>query len=127
LGKLQPLVKQWQARWKDSKLPPRLRFSEGAERIYDSRSGAVVYHSVGELGTAILHFLSKPGRMDGVVRTFSAESETAVSGSIALLREKGLIFEEADRMISLVFDGDYGDRARKSGQSVSKSLPVISS
>jgi ribosomal peptide maturation radical SAM protein 1 len=125
LGKLQPLIKQWHARWKDFKLPPRLRFSHGPEGIYDSRSGTVVYHSVGELGTALLHFLSKPARMDGVFRAFSAESETDVSDSIALLRKKGLIFEEGDRMISLVFDGDYGDRAKKSGQLPNKSLPVI--
>jgi magnesium-protoporphyrin IX monomethyl ester (oxidative) cyclase len=126
LGKLQALIKQWHARWKDSKLPPRLRFSDGSGSIYDSRSGTVVYHSVGELGTALLRFLSKPARMDGVVRAFSAESETDVSGSIALLRGKGLIFEEGDRMISLVFDGDYGDRFKKSGQSPHKGLPVIS-
>jgi hypothetical protein len=63
--------------------------------------------------------------MDGVVRAFSAESGTDVSDSIALLRGKGLIFEEGDRMISLVFDGEYGDRAKKSGQSPNKSLPMM--
>jgi ribosomal peptide maturation radical SAM protein 1 len=104
IGKLQTAVSQWQARWEDSKesVPPRLYFKERSDIIYDSRFGTPVEYSVGKLGKAILDRLSKPTRIEELVRVFSAEYTSDVNREITLLREKGLLFEEGDRLLSLV-------------------------
>jgi ribosomal peptide maturation radical SAM protein 1 len=108
LHKLRVVVNQWISRWKDPKqLPPRLYFKNDSEIIYDSRSGSVIEHDVGAAGKEILDHLSKPawiGDLDGV---FSAKFGDEASNHIALLQEKGLVFREGDRLLSLVLYREY--------------------
>jgi ribosomal peptide maturation radical SAM protein 1 len=108
LDKLRFVVNQWVARWKDPKqLPPRLYFKNDSGIIYDSRSGSVIEHDVGKVGKEILDYLSKPawiGDLDGV---FSAKYGDEASNHIASLQEKGLVFREGDRLLSLVLNREY--------------------
>ncbi len=108
IGKLQAVVNQWLARWKDPTqgLPPRLDFQGDSDIIRDSRSGQTVEYSVGASGKAILNFLSKPARIEEVVKVFSAQFGSNLSNQIELLREKGVVFQEGERLISLVLDSE---------------------
>jgi ribosomal peptide maturation radical SAM protein 1 len=108
INKLWPVVAHWQARWggSDGGLPPRLYFKNGSEVVYDSRSGSVIEHSVGQTGKAILDRLSRPMRIMELSSVFSAEHGADVSTSVASLEEKGLVFREGDRLLSLILSGD---------------------
>ena len=108
IGKVRAKVTQWQKRWNDSsQLPPRLLFKNGSQVVYDSRSGSVVEHCVGEMGEAILKHLAKPTRMEELLRLFPP---AAVPEQIAQLQEYGLLFQEDDRIFSLVLEEDHGSR-----------------
>ena len=112
IGKVRAKVTQWQKRWNDpGQVPPRLRFKEDPQTIYDSRSGSVVEHHVGELGEAILKYLVKPTRMEELLRVFP---DNTVPEKIAQLQESGLLFQEDDRIFSLVLEDDHGSRAATS-------------
>jgi hypothetical protein len=104
LGKLQAVVNQWLARWKDEQesLPPRLYFKGDSDIVYDTRSGSAVEYQVGRPGRAILNHLSKPTWIEDIVKTFSAEYGPDISREIEFLQEKGLVFQEGERLISLV-------------------------
>jgi len=108
LDKLRVVVNQWVARWKDPKqLPPRLYFKTGSGIIYDSRSGSVIEHDLGEAGKEILDYLSKPAWIGGLDGIFSAKYGDEASNHIAMLQEKGLVFREGDRLLSLVLNREY--------------------
>lgn len=112
IGKVRAKVIQWQKRWNDSgSLPPRLRFKGDSQTIYDSRSGSVVEYHVGEIGEAILKHLAKPTRMEELLRAFP---EGVVSQRIAQLQEYGLLFQEDDRIFSLVLEDEHGSRVSPS-------------
>ena len=107
LGKLQAAVDHWQARWNGSKqTPPRLEYKGDSDIIYDSRSGSATEYSVGPLGRAILSYLSKPAWIEEVIKVFSPEYGPAVSGKIEFLQKKRLVFQEGERLISLVLNGE---------------------
>ncbi|PWT94242.1 MAG: hypothetical protein C5B54_00310 [Acidobacteria bacterium] len=115
IGKVRAKVIQWQARWNNStQLPSRLHFKGGSQTIYDSRSGSVVEYRIGEMGGAILKHLIKPTLVDELLRVFP---EGAVLSEIAQLQEYGLLFQEDDRLFSLVLEDEHGSRA---------SLPIAS-
>jgi ribosomal peptide maturation radical SAM protein 1 len=107
LHKLQVVVHQWKARWGDpnQSLTPRLNFQGDSEHIYDSRSGSIVEHDVGKVGRALLDRLSKPARIEELRSTFHSLYGDEVSPAIALIEEKGLVFREGDRLLSLVLNG----------------------
>lgn len=106
IGKLQAAVDQWHSRWKGSKqIPPRLEFKGDSDIIYDSRSGSTIEHSVEPLGRAILNHLSKPARIEEILKIFSPKYGPALSPKIDFLQKKGLVFQEGERLISLVLNG----------------------
>jgi ribosomal peptide maturation radical SAM protein 1 len=132
IGKLQDVVNQWHARWRDSKynLPPRLEFKGDSDTVYDSRSGSAIEYSVGPSGRAILNHLSIPARLDELVKTFSPRYGSDLLNRIEFLKEKGVLFQEGDRLISLVLDRegkkDYNDFASKGHMTRPRtSLPVL--
>src|SRR5262249_2091455 len=104
IHKLRVVVDQWKARWADPKqnVLPRLYFQGDTEIIYDSRSGSVIEHDLGATGKAILDHLSIPVWIEELINTFTARCGDDVSGIIDLLGEKGLVFREGDRLLSLV-------------------------
>jgi ribosomal peptide maturation radical SAM protein 1 len=107
-GKLQTVVNQWQARWKDSKpcLLPRLDFKGDSDIIYDSRSGSAVEYHVGPAGKAILNYISKPVWIEEIVKAFSDKYGPGLSRQIEFLQEKRLVFQEGERLMSLVLNGE---------------------
>lgn len=108
IGKVRAKVQEWQARWKDSSaLPPRLYCKPGSTIVYDSRSGAAVEHELGSDGRAVLDHLARPAQLDQAQKFF-AESGMDVAGEIQMLLEKKLLFQEGERMMSLVLTGDHG-------------------
>jgi hypothetical protein len=115
MHRLQVAVGQWQIRWNEQTqgVPPRLYFKGNSGIVYDSRSGSVVEHSIGELAHAVLNYLSRPVRMEEVVNVFSPQHGSDVLNSIALLESKGLLFQEGDRLLSLVLRGDHGSGAKE--------------
>ena len=106
IGKLQPLIERWIERWNNSEQNPRprLEFKDDSDVIYDSRSGSAVEYSVGPVGKAILNHLSKPTRIEDLVKVFSAEYGGDISRQIEFLQAKDLLFQEGDRLLSLVID-----------------------
>jgi ribosomal peptide maturation radical SAM protein 1 len=108
IGKVRAKVTQWQKRWSDpGQLAPRLRFKGDSQTIHDSRSGSVVERRVGEMGEAILKHLVKPTRMEELLRVFP---EDAAAQQLAQLQEWGLLFQEDDRIFSLVLEDEHGSR-----------------
>ena len=88
----------------DGKLAPKLYFKTDGQStsIYDSRSGEAVEYRINDVERALLDCLMKPKRIHeltvelGHIPHFDAEKQ------IASLQERGLIFEENERFMSLV-------------------------
>jgi magnesium-protoporphyrin IX monomethyl ester (oxidative) cyclase len=110
IGKVRAKVAEWQSRWSDPKykVPPRLHFKGDSKSVYDSRSGVAVEHVLDNDERAILELLTKPTRMEDVIKVFPPESGCDIPRAMASLDEKGLIFEEGDRFFSLVLAGEHG-------------------
>jgi ribosomal peptide maturation radical SAM protein 1 len=108
IGQLQAAVSQWRELWKGSpqRLPPKLDFIGDSDLIYDSRSGSATEYSVRPAGKAILNYLSKPARIADLAKVFSDEYGRDLDRHLVCLREKGLLFEEGDRLMSLVLSGE---------------------
>jgi ribosomal peptide maturation radical SAM protein 1 len=106
LGKLQAAVNQWHVRWDASRQghPSRLEFKGDSDVVFDSRSGSVTEYSVGAAGKAILNYLSKPAWKEDIVKVFAPEFGLDVASHIEFLQEKGVVFQEGDKLISLVID-----------------------
>ena len=111
LRKLRAKISTWQGLWSRSKdgEPPRLCFAD-KNKIYDSRSGQAVEHYIGEKGTLVLEHLAKPTRIEELSKTLARLHKMDISQEVAELKEKGLIFQEGDRLFSLLLEGEYGSR-----------------
>jgi hypothetical protein len=51
-------------------------------------------------------------RVQEVAKVFAANYGVDITADIILLRECGLIFEEGDRMFSLLLEAEYGNRGK---------------
>jgi len=111
LGRLQSIVSKWQSRWKPQmpELAPRLYFKE-QNVVYDSRSDSLAEHRLSDSEKVILNHLARPVRIDDLV-TVVAREGIDVMPELQMLQQKKLIFQEGDRLLSLVLDGDYGSKA----------------
>jgi hypothetical protein len=105
LGRVRAKIVQWHARWSQTDLAPRLRFESHGNRVYDTRSGTVVWHSIGDAGRELLEFLAKPKHLDDVIKTFGAGHGEGTTALLDGLRKAGLIFQEGERLLSLVLEG----------------------
>jgi hypothetical protein len=113
-------VERWKALWDISSLtPPRLCFAQDRTRVYDSRSGSVVEHLLTKTGRAILDLLSRPLRIEDLLREFSSQPSVDIPGEIESLQERGLVFQENGRMLSLLLDGELLRMPRPLGASAS--------
>jgi len=106
LGKLRERIAQWQVRWyqKDKRLKPELtiRQRRGVPVVFDSRTGSVVEHAVSATAFKILEVLEDHHRLPRLVEKLDGVPEPEVVAQIALLKQKGLLFEEDGYYISLV-------------------------
>jgi ribosomal peptide maturation radical SAM protein 1 len=110
IGRIRAKVTQWHSKWANTALPPRLHFHANSNDIYDSRTGVAIRHSFGEKGRQILEFLAKPNRLETVVNTFAAGNGADTSVVVENLTKAGLLFQEGDRLLSLVLDGEHGSK-----------------
>jgi ribosomal peptide maturation radical SAM protein 1 len=103
-GPLNASVNQWRNEWNSTGPPPRLELQRGADgshKIYDSRGGKSKTYDVDEEMVRILHRLISPIRCDRIASEFGFTPEVA-SDRLSFLRANDLVFEEGDRLMSLV-------------------------
>jgi hypothetical protein len=78
--------------------------------ITDSRSGALKEYRLEAISGRILDFLAdKAKRVGDVAREFSDVAGFNAAQEMAILREKGLLFQEVDRYLSLTINSDKLD------------------
>ena len=121
--KIREKVQMWRGHWNrdNGSVPPRLFFQENgrADVVYDSRTGEVVEHEVGEVGKQLLEQLIKPKRIDKLTADLQHIPDFDPERQLSFLHEKGLVYHDGDRYMSLVFSKepsklspDYMTRAR---------------
>jgi ribosomal peptide maturation radical SAM protein 1 len=105
IGRIREKVDFWVDSWKteDDSHPELLLYKDGDQNmIKDSRSGELKEYAIGEVSAMILNLLSDTKRMGDVVNEFHDVAGFDAAKEIADLREKGLLFHEDNRFISLV-------------------------
>ncbi len=106
IRKLESKVNYWQSRWyqRDKKGKPELVFEwRGHQKIiHDSRSGVVVEHEIRPAGLRILDLLSVPVRLPELMKQCNDISEVELESEVSGLLQRGLVFQESDRFLSLV-------------------------
>jgi ribosomal peptide maturation radical SAM protein 1 len=109
IGRIKEKVDRWMNAWKDDEDPPKLLLNRNGDQcmITDSRSGAVNEYRLEPISGRILDFLAdKAKRVGDVAREFSDIAGFNAAQEMATLREKGLLFQEEDRYLSLVLSKD---------------------
>ena len=105
IDRVRERVDWWQSRWHnvDQLLPPKLQFKDNSTVVYDSRSGRALERQVGDVGKQVLDFLhGRPADISRIAAGLSHLSGTDFAKEVALLRSRGLVFQEGDRYLSLV-------------------------
>jgi magnesium-protoporphyrin IX monomethyl ester (oxidative) cyclase len=106
LGPLRDQVAAWRNRWEgnDAGTAPSLVMRRSLEgtTIYDSRSGEVEEYQIDELTQAVLEALATPKRAAALEAAIPQPHPAGLDRTIAWLRARGLLFEEGDRLMSLV-------------------------
>lgn len=115
---LDNLVNEWKKRWQLDSFDhlPKLTFIKkgGKTYIYDSRQDAayVKEYEISPKEENILELLEAPLNMDSIISHFPGENAGDIAGLISGLDQKGLLFKENDRCLSLVIK-DYPDEELK--------------
>jgi len=104
IGKIREKVAFWIDSWESNDNHPELLLYKDGEQnmIKDSRSGELKEYPIGEVSARILNLLGDTKRMGDVANEFRDVEGFDAAKEIADLREKGLIFHEDNRFISLV-------------------------
>nr|QEO74672.1 Radical SAM domain protein [uncultured bacterium] len=109
IGKIREKVDPWISAWNDNDEPPKLLLHGNGDEsmITDSRSGEVNEYRIGAIGARVLNILAdKPKRVGDVAREIGDISVFNAAQEVASLCETGLLFQEEDRYLSLVINGD---------------------
>lgn len=104
LERLNVLVEHWRERWRGQDGKPAARLcmvesSEGAS-LYDTRSGIEVWHPLTPSAHTLLKILEKPASRDELRAHVQTDAEE-VGSALYFLKERGLVFEEDGRFMSL--------------------------
>ena len=103
----------WRFRYNgaNSALPARLYFkeSEGQTVVYDSRSGQAVEHKISEAGLQVLRSCNKAKRIAQLNAELGHLPDFDAVQEVAYLKERGLLFQEHERLLSLVLPQQPGD------------------
>lgn len=106
IGKVRAKSEHWNQRWKgtDGKVAPRLYLKKGTEKttVYDSRNGEAREHVVDEVTVQVLELLNKPGRIGDLANNFGHIPDFDPAQQLSALKERGWIFQEHERYLSLV-------------------------
>jgi len=109
IGRIKEQIDRWIDAWKDDKAGPKLLLHENGDRcmISDSRSGELNEYPLEAISGRILNFLAdKQKRVGDVAREFRDIAGFNAAKEVAILREKGLLFQEEDRYLTLVLNAD---------------------
>lgn len=103
IGKIREQVTAWIESWKsDDEHPVLLLYKEGDQHmIRDSRSGELKEYPITAVSARILNLMAETKRIGDVNKEFTNGSAVDAAKEIAILREKGLLFEEENRFMSL--------------------------
>ncbi len=108
IGKVKDRIDRWVDIWKNDEQPaPKLVLAGngGQPMIHDSRSGDLVEYQISDVSARILNLLNeKPKRVGDVANEFKDVAEFNAARELAFLREKGLLFQEDNRYLSLVLN-----------------------
>jgi ribosomal peptide maturation radical SAM protein 1 len=108
--KLSELVIQWANRWKteDERLFPELYLKEqpGGSVVHDTRGGDLVEHQLNHARRALLEQLHKPKRLSQLVKELPAVAAPELEDEMHWLEQRGLVFQEGDRLLTLVLHRD---------------------
>ncbi len=106
LRQLNAAIARWRTRWlnEDHRLEARLCLvREGSQvLVYDSRSGAARQHALSPRTQAVLAALDRPRTAAELAAGVPDLSVPEAERELAFLRERGLLFEEDGRYLSLV-------------------------
>lgn len=101
-------VNEWRNRWYnvDGKGEARLCLLDDTSKpmIYDSRSGNAVEYELNDLAMSVLEYFNKPARRIDAENRFEEQDNSDINNEIDFLLERGLLFEENGRFMSLVID-----------------------
>jgi ribosomal peptide maturation radical SAM protein 1 len=114
IGKIREKHRVWETLWSsDSQaLRPQLHFKENGESnvVYDSRAGKAIEHRLDEPEAQALRLMhSRAKRLSDLTAGLSHIPGFDAERSVALLQEKGLIFQENDKYMSLVIPREPQD------------------
>ncbi len=113
IGEVREKVDLWRSRWncKDLTLPPMLylRSMGDSAMVYDSRSGVMIEHEISNVGVQVLEGLTTPRRIGQLALDLGHIPGFDSGCEVALLEERGLIFREDDRVMSLVLPGKVSE------------------
>jgi magnesium-protoporphyrin IX monomethyl ester (oxidative) cyclase len=102
--RLNQMIRDWQAAWASGKPQRELRL-DGSEltgwRILDSRSGTPVSHDVDQPMSLLIRKLTSPARAGQLTAEWEGGTADA-QRRLGWLREQAMLFEEDDRILSLV-------------------------
>jgi ribosomal peptide maturation radical SAM protein 1 len=99
----------WNKRWQDaSNVAPRLYLKKSNEKstVYDSRNGEPREYVVDDVTVQVLELLNKPGRVGDLANNFGHIPDFDPAQQLAVLRERGWIFQEHERYLSLVLPSE---------------------
>ena len=104
LRRLNAAVDQWRVRWLngDRRQEARLCLAEEGTVLYDSRDGSPTLYRLDETTRALLAYLESPRKEEDIQSAFSGEEGAK---ALKVLRERGVVFEEEGRVLSLVTGG----------------------
>ena len=103
IGKIREKVNIWLDSWKsDDEHPVLLLYKDGDQHmIRDSRSGELKEYPISAVSARILNLMAETKRIGDVNKEFTNGSAIDAAKEVAILREKGLLFEEENRFMSL--------------------------
>ena len=103
IGKIKEKIDFWAESWKShDDHPVLLLYKDGDQHmIRDSRSGELKEYPITAVSARILNLMAETKRMGDVNKEFTNGSSIDAAKEIAILREKGLLFEEDNRFMSL--------------------------
>jgi ribosomal peptide maturation radical SAM protein 1 len=106
IGPVRKAVGHWQQLWSKEAhaCPPGLFFTANGcgTVVYDSRSGEAVEHEIGSVGRDVLDALARPSRYEALESKLLHVSASDLESAVSRLQELRLLFQEGDRLMSLV-------------------------
>ena len=106
IGKIREKYEGWKSLWMNRTSQPMLYMSNKghSKSIFDSRSGKPVEYAISNALAEVITQLGKPKRAHDLNGILSTIPDFTAEEAIAWLQKRGLLFQEGDRYLSLVFN-----------------------